>query len=203
MVASEAARGGSNPPLPASCPRSPAVGGSGLMGRPVPVRVRPRVHMPASLRGQSLPLVREGSQVRLLSQARMPARRDGWRTGFVTRRKEFEPPRWLSRATHRCAALSCKQRLLGSIPRLSTVDGRRPRHARVAQRQEAPRSGRGQCAFESHSGYATAQWCRSSIGQSAGPSSRRQRVRFPSAPHAHLGELADLVRLRPAKPSTG
>ncbi len=46
-------------------------------------------------------------------------------------------------------------------------------------------------------------WCRSSIGQSAGPSSRRQRVRFPSAPHAHVGELADLVRLRPAKPSTG
>src|SRR2546423_14491806 len=96
MVASEAARGGLNPPLPASCPRSPAVGGTGLRGRPVPVR--------------------------LLSPARMPARRDGWRTGFVTRRKEFEPPRWLSRATHRCAALSCKQRLLGSIPRLSTVD---------------------------------------------------------------------------------
>jgi hypothetical protein len=46
-------------------------------------------------------------------------------------------------------------------------------------------------------------WCRSSIGQSAGPSSRRQRVRFPSAPHAHVGELADLVRLRTAKPSTG
>ena len=104
----------------------------------------------------------------------------------------------------------------------------RSTHARIAQLVEARCSDRRCYAFESRSGYAAAiagrpvetesgrvpvtsprvgrstTWWRSSAGQSAGPSSRKSRVRLPSSPpwrvrRRHGKRVANRSRREPSQ----
>jgi hypothetical protein len=146
MTGSEPVRGGSSPPLPAM-PSWPNGRGTTLRTSSVPVRIRPRVRTPAQHDRFVHPSRKRKDPVRVRTLA--------------------------PRATHRCAALPCKQRLLGSIPRFV-------HHARVAQRERPPAQNR--CV----AGSTPAPGTHADVaqpGQSSRLSSGRSRVRIPSLAH--------------------
>ena len=132
---------------------------------------------------------------------------DGPCAALVRRRLSVRVRPLALRATHRCAALSCKQRMLGSIPRLSTPPGWPNWKRHLAQNQVFS-------GFDSPSGYVR-QRVVAQLGQSTRSGSEGSRVRsaptrrkarwtkWAESPGFHPGHVAGSRPVRATKRHEG
>jgi hypothetical protein len=167
----------------------------------VPVRIRPRVRVPARRHGRRTGPVNRRQQVRVLPPALHAAvaqlverpPRKGKARGSTPRSGSMgwvlvhsvalqaSRPRFDSGSVHSSRACSSSGRAPPSHGGGGRFNSGQVHPCPGSPKVEARRSERRCWGFDSISGYA-APWWRSSVGQSAGPSSRRPPVRDRSSP---------------------